>query len=102
MVWAAIAGAILSGISSRSAAKKASKDNNKQRAWEREQSQFEAEQGLRTLGYSAELQEYLKQKDRNTKSAGWDNFYNPEGKPGRAPAVAPNIQDYLAKLPPQG
>ena len=102
MSWAAIAGAILSGISSRSEAKRETKNNDKDRAWQREQAQFDAEQGLRTLGYSAELQEYLNQKGRNSKAKGWDNFYNPAGKPGREEAVAPNIQDYLARLPEQG
>lgn len=84
MSWGAVFSAVLQGVASRSAGKKKEKTTKEDRR-----------QGLLDLAYAAEIQDYLKQKDRNYTAAAWDNFYNPDGKPGREPAKAPGISDYL-------
>lgn len=91
-MWGAIVGAVLSGLASRSASKRQSKDKDKEIAATRELATISGNEDRATLEFKAKLDEFYRKKQRNELSGAWDNWFG--AKPATTDNVAPNLGDY--------
>lgn len=88
--FSAIVGSVLSGIGSRSEARR-------ERAESRESRRENYNNELRLNDYQIRLMDFLEQDRRRLKSRGWDNWAGGGQKPIESIGSGPNLNDYLQK-----